>query len=311
VNPPGAPAALPPQGGHASGPAEPDPRRVLGPSAAVPLVLLEGRDARAPAPLHAPSPAALLEVRNLSLAFGGVRAIDSLSFCVRPGEVLALIGPNGAGKTSVLNVVTRVFDATAGEVLFAGQPIGQLPRERIAGLGLARTFQNIELFEGASVLDNLLLGRHRFGHGRWWQQMLHTGAAQRAEEASRAAVEKVIEFLDLSPHRWSPVSALPYGVRKVVELGRALATGPRLLFLDEPASGLNPEESRELAFWIDDLRSDLGITVVMVEHDMSLVSAVADRVICMAQGQRLAEGTPAQVQNDPRVVAAYLGTAAP
>jgi branched-chain amino acid transport system ATP-binding protein len=251
----------------------------------------------------------LLEARNLALHFGGVRAVDGVSFDVRAGEVLALIGPNGAGKTSVLNLVTRVFDATAGEVRFEGQPLGALPRERIAGLGLARTFQNIELFEGATVLDNLMLGRHRFGHGPWWAQLLRTPAAVAAEEASRAAVEEVIDFLDLSPWRMQPVAGLAYGVRKVVELGRALATSPRLLFLDEPASGLNPEETRELAFWIDDLRSERGITVVMVEHDMSLVSAVADRVICMAQGRILAEGSAAAVQSDPAVVEAYLGGA--
>jgi branched-chain amino acid transport system ATP-binding protein len=252
---------------------------------------------------------ALLEARNLALHFGGVRAVDGVSFDVRAGEVLALIGPNGAGKTSVLNLVTRVFDATAGEVRFEGQPLGALPRERIAGLGLARTFQSIELFEGATVLDNLMLGRHRFGHGPWWAQLLRTPAAVAAEEASRAAVEEVIDFLDLSPWRMQPVAGLAYGVRKVVELGRALATSPRLLFLDEPASGLNPEETRELAFWIDDLRSERGITVVMVEHDMSLVSAVADRVICMAQGRILAEGSAAAVQSDPAVVEAYLGGA--
>lgn len=252
---------------------------------------------------------ALLEARNLALHFGGVRAVDGVSFDVRAGEVLALIGPNGAGKTSVLNLVTRVFDATAGEVRFEGRPLGALPRERIAGLGLARTFQNIELFEGATVLDNLMLGRHRFGHGPWWAQLLRTPAAVAAEEASRAAVEEVIDFLDLSPWRMQPVAGLAYGVRKVVELGRALATSPRLLFLDEPASGLNPEETRELAFWIDDLRSERGITVVMVEHDMSLVSAVADRVICMAQGRILAEGSAAAVQADPAVVEAYLGGA--
>lgn len=252
---------------------------------------------------------ALLEARNLALHFGGVRAVDGVSFDVRSGEVLALIGPNGAGKTSVLNLVTRVFDATAGEIRFEGRPLGALPRERIAGLGLARTFQNIELFEGATVLDNLMLGRHRFGHGPWWAQLLRTRAAVAAEEASRAAVEEVIDFLDLSPWRMQPVAGLAYGVRKVVELGRALATSPRLLFLDEPASGLNPEETRELAFWIDDLRSERGITVVMVEHDMSLVSAVADRVICMAQGRILAEGSAAAVQADPAVVEAYLGGA--
>ncbi len=251
----------------------------------------------------------LLQVRNLALHFGGVRAIDDLSFEVRVGEVLALIGPNGAGKTSVLNALTRVFDVNAGTMHFAGQDMGRLSRQAIARLGLARTFQNIELFEGATVLDNLLLGRHRFGHGPWWQQVLRLPSALAAEEVSRAAVEEVIDFLDLSPWRLSPVAGLPYGLRKVVELGRALCTAPKLLFLDEPASGLNPEESRELAFWIDDIRSDLGISVVMIEHDMALVGAVADRVICMAQGRLLAEGTPAQVQAHAAVIAAYLGGA--
>ena len=249
-------------------------------------------------------------VEDVSLAFGGIQALRGVTFSVDRGEVFAIIGPNGAGKTSVLNLVTRVFDATAGSIRFEGREITAVQRHRIASLGIARTFQNIELFEGATVLDNLLLGRHRFGHGPWWSQLLQTPAAVRAEEASRAAVEAVIEFLDLSAHRRSLVAGLPYGVRKVVELARALATGPRLLFLDEPASGLNPEESRELAFWIDDIRCDLGVTVVMVEHDMSLVSAVADRVICMAQGRELASGTAHEVQSHPDVVAAYLGSVA-
>jgi branched-chain amino acid transport system ATP-binding protein len=252
--------------------------------------------------------AALLQVHDLSLSFGGVHAIRRLSFDVRPGEVLAIIGPNGAGKTSVLNVVTRVFDPSGGSVMFEGTELTRVDRHAVAALGIARTFQNIELFEAATVLDNLLLGRHRFGHGSWWQQLLRTPTVTRLEERSRAAVEDVIEFLDLSPWRNSLVAGLPYGVRKVVELGRALATGPRLLFLDEPASGLNPEETRRLAFWIDDIRSDLGITVVMVEHDMSLVGAVADRVICMAQGELLATGTAREVQSDAQVVAAYLGS---
>jgi len=250
----------------------------------------------------------LLQVRDLSLTFGGVRAIAGLDMQVHAGEVLAIIGPNGAGKTSTLNAITRVFDVSGGEILFKGQDLARVPRQRIARFGIARTFQNIELFDAATVMDNLLLGRHRFGHGQWWQQLLRTPAVTRMEEAARAEAESVIEFLDLSPWRNSLVSSLPYGVRKVVELGRALCTRPELLFLDEPASGLNPEETRELAFWIDDLRTDLGITVVMVEHDMSLVSAVADRVICMAQGAVLAQGTPAQVQNDPAVISAYLGT---
>lgn len=250
---------------------------------------------------------AMLQAHNLSLSFGGVQAIDQLSFDVCAGEVLAIIGPNGAGKTSVLNVVTRVFNPSSGSILFEGAELTHLKRHEIASIGIARTFQNIELFEAATVMDNLLLGRHRFGHGNWCQQLLRTPAVTRLEEASRAAVEEVIEFLDLSPWRNSVVSGLPYGVRKVVELGRALATSPKLLFLDEPASGLNPEETRKLAFWIDDIRADLGITVVMVEHDMSLVGAVADRVICMAQGQLLATGTASQVQSNPLVVTAYLG----
>ena len=250
----------------------------------------------------------LLKVRDLTLTFGGVRAIAGLNLEVHSGEVLAIIGPNGAGKTSTLNAITRVFDSSGGQILFKDRDIANVPRHRIAQYGIARTFQNIELFDAATVMDNLLLGRHRFGHGQWWQQILRTPTVTRLEESARAEAERVIEFLDLSAWRNSTVASLPYGVRKVVELGRALCTQPELLFLDEPASGLNPEETRELAFWIDDIRTDLGITVVMVEHDMSLVSAVADRVICMAQGAVLSQGTPVQVQSDPAVIAAYLGT---
>ncbi len=250
----------------------------------------------------------LLEVRDVSLSFGGVQAIAGLSFDVHAGEVLAIIGPNGAGKTSVLNVVTRVFSPNSGSLKFEDHELTRIKRHEVVALGIARTFQNIELFEAATVMDNLLLGRHRFAQGAWWQQVLRTPQLTALEEASRAAVEEVIEFLDLSAWRSSLVSGLPYGVRKVVELGRALATQPKLLFLDEPASGLNPEETKHLAFWIDDIRTDLGITVVMVEHDMSLVSSVADRVICMAQGKVLASGTAREVQNDPLVISAYLGT---
>lgn len=253
------------------------------------------------------SPATLLTVKNLSLQFGGVQAIADLSLNTYAGEVLAIIGPNGAGKTSLLNAVTRVFDPSGGQIYFKDQDLTQLPRHQIAKLGIARTFQNIELFETATVLDNLLLGRNRFFQGHWWQQVLHTPALARLEEEARAEVETIIDFLDLTAWRNSPISGLPYGVRKVVELGRAICAKPELLFLDEPASGLNPEETRDLAFWIDDIRKELGITVVMVEHDMSLVSAVADRVICMAQGRILAEGSPAEVQSNPLVVAAYLG----
>lgn len=249
----------------------------------------------------------VFSVSDLSLRFGGVQAIGNVSFSVEQGEVFAIIGPNGAGKTSILNVITRVFDPTQGRVVFEGQDITALPRHKVVHSGIGRTFQNIELFEGGTVLDNLLLGRHRFPHGSFAAQWLWTPAVRAAEAASRDQVEDVIQLLDLMPYRNSPVAGLPYGVRKVVELARALATQPRLLLLDEPASGLNPEETRELAFWIDDIQKDLGITVIMVEHDMSLVSEAADRVLCMNMGQVLALGTPAEVQGDPAVIAAYLG----
>ena len=249
----------------------------------------------------------VFSVSDLSLRFGGVQAIGNVSFSVEQGEVFAIIGPNGAGKTSILNVITRVFDPTQGRVVFEGQDITALPRHKVVHSGIGRTFQNIELFEGGTVLDNLLLGRHRFAHGSFAAQWLWTPAVRSAEAASRDQVEDVIQLLDLMPYRNSPVAGLPYGVRKVVELARALATQPRLLLLDEPASGLNPEETRELAFWIDDIQKDLGITVIMVEHDMSLVSEAADRVLCMNMGQVLALGSPAEVQGDPAVIAAYLG----
>jgi branched-chain amino acid transport system ATP-binding protein len=250
----------------------------------------------------------VFEVSNVSLRFGGVHAINNVSFNVEQGEVFAIIGPNGAGKTSMLNAITRVFDVTSGSVRFENNEITAMPRHKVVHSGISRTFQNIELFEGGTVLDNLLLGRHRFGHGSFAAQWLWTPAVRAAEAKSRAHVEDVIDLLDLMAYRHSPVAGLPYGVRKVVELARALATQPRLLLLDEPASGLNPEESRDLAFWIDDIQKDLGITVIMVEHDMSLVTQAADRVLCMNMGEVLSLGTPREVQNDPAVISAYLGS---
>ncbi len=248
-----------------------------------------------------------LAVEHLGLQFGGLTAIRGLSFTVEQGEVFAIIGPNGAGKTSVFNVITRVFEPSAGRVTLRDREITAIPRHRIAEAGIARTFQNIELFESATVIDNLLLGRHRFSHGNPLAQALRLPSACRAEDHSRGKVEEIIDLLDISPYRNSPVAGLPYGVRKVVEIARALATEPELLLLDEPASGLNPEETRDLAFWIDDIKNDLGITIVMVEHDMSLVAEVADRVLCMNMGGVLALGSPEEVRAHPDVVAAYLG----
>lgn len=253
----------------------------------------------------------VLSANNLSVRFGGVLAVNKVSFDVQQGEVFTLIGPNGAGKTTVFNLISRIYTPTTGEIDYLG-PQGllrlteQLP-QAVAGLGIARTFQNIELFEHATVLHNLLIGRHTQRKSSFWQDLLFTAATRDAELQARQKVEEVIEFLDLQHHRDSMVAGLPYGVRKVVELARALCTQPRLLLLDEPSSGLNVEETDDMAFWIQDIKNELGITVLMVEHDMSLVSKVSDRVLAMNQGEVLAMGTPREVQTDPGVIEAYLG----
>jgi branched-chain amino acid transport system ATP-binding protein len=251
----------------------------------------------------------LLSARNLSVRFGGVLAVNDVSFDVRRGEVFTLIGPNGAGKTTVFNLISRIYNPTAGTLEYEGQPLTKQPPHRIASLGIARTFQNIELFEHATVLHNLLIGRHTHRRTGVWSEIFFTPAARRAELQAREKVERVIDLLDLQHHRDSMVAGLPYGVRKVVELARALCTEPRLLLLDEPSSGLNVEETGDMAFWIQDIQKELGITVLMVEHDMSLVSRVSDRVLAMNQGQVLAVGTPREVQGHPGVVEAYLGAA--
>jgi branched-chain amino acid transport system ATP-binding protein len=248
----------------------------------------------------------------LSVRFGGVLAVNNVSFDVRQGEVFTLIGPNGAGKTTVFNLISRIYTPTSGEIDYLG-PHGMLrlteqPPQDVAGLGIARTFQNIELFEHATVLHNLLIGRHTQRKTGLWQDLFFTPAARQAELQAREKAEEVIEFLDLQHHRDAMVEGLPYGVRKVVELARALCTEPKLLLLDEPSSGLNVEETEDMAFWIADIKNELGITVLMVEHDMTLVSKVSDRVLAMNQGEVLALGTPREVQNDAGVIEAYLGS---
>ena len=249
----------------------------------------------------------LLALRDVSVRFGGLLAVDRISFTVRRGEVFTLIGPNGAGKTTVFNLISRLVNPSHGEIRFEGQPITTLAPHRIARLGIARTFQNIELFEHAMVLQNLLIGCHTHRLSGFLSELLFTPTAWRSELASRIKVEDVIELLDLQAHRDSVVAGLPYGVRKIVELGRALCSAPRLLLLDEPSSGLNPEETEDMVWWIQDIRNHLGVTVLMVEHDMGLVSRVSDRVLAMNQGALLSEGSTAEVQNDPAVAEAYLG----
>ena len=254
----------------------------------------------------------LLSAQDLSVRFGGVLAVNKVSFDVKQGEVFTLIGPNGAGKTTVFNLISRIYTPTTGSITYMGpqgplQLTEQAP-QNVASLGIARTFQNIELFEHASVLHNLLIGRHTHRKTSLWQDLLFTPTVREAELKAREKAEEVIEFLDLQHYRDSLVAGLPYGVRKVVEMARALCTEPKLLLLDEPSSGLNVEETDDMAFWIQDIKNELGITVLMVEHDMSLVSKVSDRVLAMNQGEVLAMGSPREVQTDPAVVEAYLGS---
>jgi branched-chain amino acid transport system ATP-binding protein len=246
-------------------------------------------------------------VRELAINFGGVQALDGVSFEVEPGEVFTIIGPNGAGKTTIFNLISRIYDPTRGELLFRDEDITRVPPHDIARRGIARTFQNIELFEHATVLQNLLLGRHTHRRSRFFEEILALPRVRALEVAEREAAEKVIDFLDLQPYRDNLIVNLPYGVRKVVEMGRALCTEPKLLLLDEPSSGLSVEETEDMAFWIEDITKLLGITVLMVEHDMSLVSAVSDRVLALNYGRPIAQGTAREVQQHPEVIKAYLG----
>ncbi len=252
----------------------------------------------------------ILEIRNLEVAFGGVTALNDVSLDLRQGEILAVIGPNGAGKTTVFNCISGLYRPRRGRILFAGRPIEGMKPHRIAGLGIARTFQNIELFSHMTTVDNLLLGRHlsmRTGvlSGMAMLSRLMPSAVE--EMRHRERVEEIIDFLDLQAVRREFVANLPYGLRKVVELGRALAMEPKVLLLDEPVAGMNLEEKQDMMVWIRDIHEVLGISMLLIEHDMKIVADLSDRVAVLNHGQKIAEGGAAEIQRHPEVLKAYLG----
>jgi len=248
-----------------------------------------------------------LSVQNVSLSFGGIQALTSVSFDMREGEILAIIGPNGAGKTSMLNCINNFYHPGKGRIIFEGHDLTRLPPHRIAQLGIARTFQNIALYTGLSTLDNLMAARHIHMRAGLLQSLLYWGPAHREDIAHRQVVEEIIDFLEMEHIRKAVVGTLPYGLRKRVELGRALAMEPRLLLLDEPMTGMNQEEKEDMARFILDVHERHGKTILLIEHDMGLVMDIAERVVVLDFGLKIAEGTPEEIRHNEGVIRAYLG----
>ena len=250
----------------------------------------------------------ILDIENISLRFGGVKALTDISFNVREHEVRAIIGPNGAGKSSMLNCINGVYTPQEGSITFRGQTFSHMDSHAVAKMGIARTFQNLALFKGMSVLENIMTGRNLRMKSNLFLQALRIGPAEKEEIAHREKVEHIIDFLEIQAHRKTPVGQLPYGLQKRVDLGRALALEPQVLLLDEPMAGMNVEEKQDMCRFILDVNDEFGTTIVLIEHDMGVVMDISDRVVVLDYGKKIGDGMPDEVRNNPDVIQAYLGT---
>jgi branched-chain amino acid transport system ATP-binding protein len=251
----------------------------------------------------------ILDVHHISLRFGGVKALSDISFDVREHEIRAIIGPNGAGKSSMLNCINGVYQPQHGSITFRGKTFRHMNSRQVAEMGIARTFQNLALFKGMSVLDNIMTGRNLKMKSNLLLQAIRIGPAEREEFAQREVVERIIDFLEIQPYRKTPVGRLPYGLQKRVDLGRALAMEPQVLLLDEPMAGMNVEEKQDMCRFILDVNDEFGTTIVLIEHDMGVVMDISDRVVVLDYGRKIGDGAPEAVRANPDVIRAYLGTA--